>query len=240
MAERDPIDLIREQLTGMEELTGLLSDHESFVRWLAETKMILEKIFSSKSIYHQNFVALKFREVNSKFFASPEVNKLNATRYKRDLENARNILQGALKELTLDRTLFKKMQTTPKTVEVALQGDCFLSSNITEPEIIQAIEAVFEGTGLRLVQHGGNRKEESSFRHSVDQIKHCKLGIYDLSTPDSIEVVLELGAALALGREVFIIYIKGSQRSALLDPFDPLEYEDYSDLRAKLKKKLKL
>ena len=52
------------------------------------------------------------------------------------LEAARNLLQGAVKELTLDRTLFKKIQTTPKRVEVALKGEYYLSSGIENPELI--------------------------------------------------------------------------------------------------------
>jgi len=109
MAERDPIDLIKEELNGIEKLTGLHADHEAFQQWHTETKTILEKAFSSKSIHYQNFVALKFREMSIKAFASPEIDKINAQRYRKDLENVKNVLHGAIKELTLDRTLFKKI-----------------------------------------------------------------------------------------------------------------------------------
>jgi hypothetical protein len=135
MAERDPINLIKEQLNGIEKLTGLHADHEAFQQWHTETKTILEKAFSSKTIHYQNFVALKFREMSIKAFASPEIDKINAQRYRKDLENVKNVLQGAVKELTLDRTLFKKIQTTPRTVEVSLKGEYFISSGISDIEM---------------------------------------------------------------------------------------------------------
>jgi hypothetical protein len=114
MAERDPIDLIREQLNRVDGMAGLHPDHEIFKQWHAETKAILEKTFSSRSIYYQNFLALRFREMSVKAFSSPGIDKINSARYKKDLENTKSILQSAIKELTLDRTLFKKIQTTPK------------------------------------------------------------------------------------------------------------------------------
>ena len=110
MAERDPVEVIREQLGRVDGLASLHAEHELFMRWHGETKTILEKIFSPKSIHCQSFVALRFREMSAKTFASPEIDKINATRYKRDLENAKNILQGAIKELTLDRTLLRRFR----------------------------------------------------------------------------------------------------------------------------------
>jgi hypothetical protein len=112
MAERDPIELIKERLNGMEGMAGLHPDHEAFKQWHTETKAILEKVFGSKSIHYQNFLALRFREVSVKTFASPEIDKINAARFKKDLENVKSILQSAIKELTLDQTLFKKIQTS--------------------------------------------------------------------------------------------------------------------------------
>ena len=109
MPEKDPIDLIREQFNRVEGLAGLHADHEVFKQWHTETKTILEKVFSPKSVHTQNFLALRFREMSVKVFASTEINKMNAARYKKDLENVKNILQAAIKELTLDRTLFKKL-----------------------------------------------------------------------------------------------------------------------------------
>jgi len=106
MTERDPIDLIRDQLGKAETMGSLHADHEVFKQWQSETKTILEKAFSPKSVHCQSFVALRFREISVKSFASPGIDKINAARYKRDLENAKNVLHGAIKELTLDRTLF--------------------------------------------------------------------------------------------------------------------------------------
>ena len=231
MAERDPIDLIKEQLNRMEELAGLQANHETFKRWCEETKTILEKAFSPKSIHCQSFMALKFREMGPTPFSSPEIDKINFARYKRDIESARNILQGAVKELTLDRTLFKKIQTTPKSVEVAVTGEYYLSSGIDSPELIQAIQAAFMDSGLNPL-HG----KEASFLQRIDKIKHASFGIYDLSDVEKVDNLLELGAALGLGKKVVILCKKGAEIPEVIKFLDRIEYQNISDLIERLRK----
>ena len=233
MVERDPIDLIKEHLNRADGLTGLHVDHEVFKQWYNDTKTILEKAFSSKSVYYQNFLALRFREMSVKAFASPEIDKINSARYKRDLENAKNILQGAIKELTLDRTLFKKLQTTPKTVEVSLKEEYFISSGITDPETGKAIQSAFDGSGLIPI-HGTKSLDDQR-----EQIRRAKFGIYDLSKPERSEVLIELGIALGIGKEVTLICKRGSFIPDNIRKFPRIEYENLSDLTEKLKKKIK-
>jgi len=237
MAERDPIDLIKEQLNRVEEMAGLHLEHEAFKLWYTETKTILEKAFSPKSVHYQNFLALRFREMSVKPFASPGIDKINAARYKKDLENVKNILQTAIKELTLDRTLFRKIQTTPKTVEVSLKGEYFISAGVQEPEMIQAIESVFDGSGLTPIPGMEPAPKGESLRHRIDQIRRCRFGIYDLSNPEKTDVLLELGIALGMGKEVTIICKKGCPLPEMVKPLDRIEYENSSDLTGKLKKK---
>lgn len=237
MPKKDPIDLIKEQLNRVEEMAGLHLDHETFKQWHTETKTILEKVFSSKSIHYQNFLALRFREVSVKAFASPEINKINAARFKKDLENVKNILQSAIKELTLDRTLFKKLQTTPTTVEVSLKGEYFISSLIQELEMINAIENAFEGSGLTPILGAEAMKKGESIHHRIDQIRRARFGIYDLSTPEKTEALVELGIALGLGREVTLICKKGSLPPEIVRSLNRIEYENFSDLTEKLRKK---
>lgn len=238
MAERDPIDLIKEQLTRVEGLAGLHPDHEAFKQWHTETRTILEKAFSPKSVHCQNFVALRFREMSVKAFASPEIDKINSARYKRDLVNSKNILQAAVKELILDRTLFKKIQTTPQTVEVSLTGEYFLSSGIKDPEMKKAIESAFEGSGLNPI-HGDEalRKGESS-EHRIDQIKRARFGIYDLLSPETAETFMELGMALGMAKEVTIVCKKGTSLPEMMKKLQRIEYESFSDLTEKLKQKM--
>lgn len=239
MAERDPIDVIKEQLNGIEALAGLHANHETFKKWHGETKTILEKAFSSKSIHCQTFLALKFREMGPTPFSSPEIDKINAARYKRDLENTRNILQGAIKELTLDRTLFKKIQTTPKSVEFALKGEYYLSSGINRSELIQAIQNVFEGSGLTPIYGSHAIQKGESLHQRVDRIRSAKFGIYDLSNPEKADVLVELGAALGMGKEIALICRKGFPLPEAIKQLDRIEYEDYPDLTEKLKKKMR-
>jgi len=188
------------------------------------------------SLHHQNFLAPRFREMSVKAFASTEIDKINTVRYKKDLENVKNILQSAIKELTLDRTLFKKIQTTPKTVEVSLEGEYFISSGIEEPDLIQAIKNAFEGSGLSLIPDRETSRKGESFRQRIDQIKRAKFGIYDLSTPEKTEPFLEMGAALGMGKEVILIHKKGSPLSETMKKLNRIEYENVSDLTEKLKK----
>jgi hypothetical protein len=230
MAERDAIDLIREQLNRVDGLAGLHPDHEVFKQWHTETKTILERVFSSKSIHYQNFLALRFREVSVKAFASPEIDKINAARFKKDLENVKNIFQSAIKELTLDRTLFKKLQTTPKTVEVSLKGEYFISSGITDPEMRRAIQSVFDGSGLNPI-HGAKSLDDQ-----IGQIRRAKFGIYELSTSEKSETLLELGIAIGLGKEITLICKRGSSLPENIRKLPRIEFENLSDLTEKLKK----
>lgn len=238
MPERDPIDLIRDQLNRVEEMAGLHADHENFKSWQSETKTILEKVFGSHSIQYQSFLALRFREMSVKAFASAEIDKINAARYKKDLENVKNVLQSAIKELTLDRTLFKKIQTTPKTVEVTLKGEYFISSGIEDPDLIQAIKNAFEGSGLSPILDRETSQKEESLRQRIDQIKRTKFGIYDLSSPEKTNTLIELGAALAMGKEAILIYKKGDSLPETLKSLNRIEYESVSDLKEKLRKKV--
>jgi hypothetical protein len=237
MAERDPVELIKGQLNRLDEMAGLHADHENFKHWHSESKTILEKVFSSKSVHYQSFLALRFREMSVHAFASTEIEKINAARYKKDLENAKNILQSAIKELTLDRTLFKKIQTTPKTVEIFLKGEYFISSGIEESDLIQAIKNAFEGTGLSPILGMEASRKEKSLPQQIDQIKRAKFGIYDLSSPEKPDTLLELGAALGLGKEAMILCRKGSPLPEALKPLNRIEYENVSDLIEKLRKK---
>jgi hypothetical protein len=238
MPERDPIDLIKEQLNTIEKLTGLHADHEAFRQWHTETKMILEKAFGSKSIHYQNFLALKFREMSTKAFASPEIDKINAQRYRKDLEHARNVLQGAVKELTLDRTLFKKIQTTPKTVEVSLKGEYFISSGISDLEMVKAVDSAFEGSGLQPIYGPEAIQRGDLLQQRIEQIKRARFGIYHWMSPEKGDVLLEIGIALGLGKEVILFCKKGSSLSGILKQLNPIEYQHFSDLSEKLKKRI--
>jgi len=238
MVERDPIDLIKEQLSKVDGLASLHPDEEVFKQWHTETRTILEKVFSTRSVYSQNFLALQFREMSVKPFASPEIDKINTARYKKDLENVKNILQGAIKELTLDRTLFKKIQTTPQTVEVSLKGEYFISSGISEPEMIQAIQLAFEESGLSPIYGAEPAQGVGLIHYRIEQMRRAKFVIFDPSSPEKTEVLLDLGMALGMGKEVTLIYKKGSSLAEVMKPLNRIEYENLSDLTEKLKKRV--
>jgi hypothetical protein len=239
MSERDPIDLIRDQLGRAETMGGLHADHEAFKQWHSETKTILEKAFSPKSVHYQSFLALRFREISVKSFASPEIDKINAARFKKDLETARNVLHGAIKELTLDRTLFKKIQTTPKTVEVSFQGECFLSVGSSEPQIVQAIEMAFEGGDLNLICSDETSRKDEPLRQRMEKIRRARLGIFSLSVPEEADILVELGIALGLGKEVWVVHRKGTILPDVLQSLDQIEYENFPGLTEAIRRRKK-
>jgi len=238
MAERDPIDLIKEQLNQWESLVSLPPDHDLFKQWHAETRTILEKAFSPKSTHLQHFMALRFREVSIKGFASPEIDKINTTRYKKDLEQAKLILLSAIKELTVDRTLFKRLQTTPQTVEVSLKGEYFISSGITDPDMRKAIQYVFEESGWTSPSPQEIPRGEPSLDQRMDQIRRARIGLYDLSSSSKEIVLLELGMAIGMGKEALLLYRKGFKPMEILRKFQGIEYENLTDLKEKLKRRI--
>jgi hypothetical protein len=53
-------------------------------------------------------------------------------------------------------------------------------------------------------------------------------------------VLLELGAAIGLGRDVFVLHKKGTLLPEALKSFERVEYEHLPELTEKLKKRIKV
>jgi hypothetical protein len=104
--------------------------------------------------------------------------------------------------------------------------------------LTQAIRSAFEGSGLSPIFGGETYPKAESLRQRIDQIKRAKFGIYDLSTSERTPTLLELGAALGMGKETVIIYKKGSLLPEMLKQLNRIEYENVSDLTEKLKRKV--
>jgi nucleoside 2-deoxyribosyltransferase len=121
-------------------------------------------------------------------------------------------------------------------VEVTLKGEYFISSAIQESDLIQAIQSAFEKSGLTPIPDMEDSRKRESLQQRIDQIKRARFGIYDLSAPEKTDTYLELGAALALGKEVIIIYKKGFSLPEMMKQLNRIEYENVSDLAEKLKK----
>jgi hypothetical protein len=64
------------------------------------------------------------------------------------------------------------------------------------------------------------------------------LGIFDLSVLEKAEVLLEIGIALGLGKEVIVIHKKNSSVPEIAKELGRIEYESFSDLIEKLMKKM--
>jgi hypothetical protein len=77
-----------------------------------------------------------------------------------------------------------------------------------------------------------------SLKQRIDQIKRARFGIYDLSTPEKTDTFLEIGAALAMGKEMILIHKKDFSIPEAMKSLNRVEYEDASDLTEKLRKKI--
>jgi hypothetical protein len=106
--------------------------------------------------------------------------------------------------------------------------------------MVQAITDAFEGSGLNPIHGAEVRQKGASLHQRIDQIRRARFGIYDLSSPESPDTLLELGAALGLGRDVVIIRKKGLPLPEAINPLGQIEYEGPSDLTEKLKKRMKI
>ena len=69
-------------------------------------------------------------------------------------------------------------------MEVSLKGEYFISSGIKAADLIQAIKNAFEGSGLSPILYSETSEKEGSFQQRIDQIKHTRFGIYDLTTQE--------------------------------------------------------
>jgi hypothetical protein len=81
-------------------------------------------------------------------------------------------------------------------------------------------------------------QKRESLHQRIDRIKGAKFGIYDLSTPERTLALLELGAALGMGKEAIILHKKGSPLPELMKQLNRIEYENASDLTEKLKRRV--
>jgi hypothetical protein len=123
-------------------------------------------------------------------------------------------------------------------VEVSLKGEYFVSSGIQESALIQAIKSAFEGSGLTPILGLQVSQKGESLHQRIDRIKGAQFGIYDLSTAERTPTLLELGAALGIGKEAIILHKKGSPLPEWMKQLNRIEYEDVSDLSDKLKRRI--
>jgi len=88
-----------------------------------------------------------------------------------------------------------------------------------------------------MVRDAEAAQKSKPLHQRIGQIKRAKFGIYDFSSPNDADVLLELGAALGMGKEALIIYKKGSPLPETMKQLNRIEYDNVSDLTAKLRKR---
>ena len=121
-----------------------------------------------------------------------------------------------------------------------LSTDRLVSPPAIKLDTLHAIESAFEESGLKAIRDDETQKKSGGITSRIDQIKRSRFGIYDLSGPDSTHALLELGIAVGLGRELFVLHKKGTPLPEALKSFERVEYEHLSELTEKLKKRLRI
>ena len=72
----------------------------------------------------------------------------------------------------------------------------------------------------------------------IEQIRRATFGIYPLPSPEKMDILLEIGAALGMGKDVILLCQKGSPLPETFKQLDLIEYENFSDLTKTLRKKI--
>jgi hypothetical protein len=102
--------------------------------------------------------------------------------------------------------------------------------------MVKAVESAFEGSGLQPIRGSEAIQKGDPINQTIEQIRRARLGIYPIISSEKEEVLVEIGIALGLGKEIILIYKKGGPISGLLKQLNSIEYEHFSDLTEKLKK----
>lgn len=124
-----------------------------------------------------------------------------------------------------------------------IKGQVFVGHEYTKAardDLRDAIKQALRGSGLDLLYADDELWNGHIFRGKIiRQIDTSVFGIYDISNPEAPNVFLELGAAIALGRDWVIICKSETKIPSNLDGLDSIRYESYKQLRKELRKKTK-
>ena len=126
------------------------------------------------------------------------------------------------------------------TVDVPFQGDCFLSVGPSELQLVQAIEMALAGGDLNLTCSDETSRKSEPLRERIEKIRRAKLGIFSLSVPEEADILVELGIALGMGKEVWVVHRKGTLIREALQFLDQIEYEDLPGLTEAMRKRKKI
>ncbi len=102
----------------------------------------------------------------------------------------------------------------------------------------KAIESAFEDSGLTPIHGAQAIPKGETLDQRIEEIRRATFGIYPLPSLEKMEVLLEIGAALGMGKDITVLCQKGSTLPETLKQLDLIEYEDFSDLTKKLRKKI--
>jgi hypothetical protein len=109
---------------------------------------------------------------------------------------------------------------------------------MTDPEMLKAVESAFEGSGLEPIHGSETTQKGNLINQRIEQIRRARLGIYPLISSEMEEVMVEIGIALGMGKEIILLHKKGTAVSGLLKQLNSIDYEHFSDLTEKLMKKM--
>jgi predicted nucleotide-binding protein len=124
-----------------------------------------------------------------------------------------------------------------------IKGQVFVGHEYTKAakdDLRPLIKQALRGSGLEPWYADDELWDGHIFKDKIiHQIDSSIFGIYDISNPEALNVSLELGAAIALGRDYVIICESGTKIPSNLDGLDSIRYESYRQLRTELRRKTK-
>ena len=106
-------------------------------------------------------------------------------------------------------------------------------------DLRETLDSVFVGTAFELYYADKEMKPGHILLGKIsERIKTTEFEIYDLSRQGRLNVALELGIAIGLGKPYYITAREGSSIPSDLAGIDRIEYRSFQDLAIQLKDKV--
>jgi hypothetical protein len=193
------------------KLAAQYKDSPEYGEWNKRLLWVSKKLFGEES---NTYKEIKHFWVGARY-----------DQYQSTMEKLKDLLQ----------TIISKYETP---------GEYFVAHEYVQDQtddLRESIEDVLRDSRLKPYYADAEVKEGHILLNKIlPKITSTKFGIYEISNPKKPNVFLELGMAIALGKQYYIIVRKGTEIPSDLQGLDRIEYGSMKELKEELKKKVKL
>jgi len=193
------------------KLAAQYKDSPEYGEWNKRLLWVSKKLFGEES---NTYKEIKHFWVGARY-----------DQYQSTMEKLKDLLQ----------TIISKYETP---------GEYFVAHEYVQDQtddLRESIEDVLRDSRLKPYYADAEVKEGHILLNKIlPKITSTKFGIYEISNPKKPNVFLELGMAIALGKQYYIIVRKGTVIPSDLQGLDRIEYGSMKELKEELKKKIKL